>query len=258
MGQRQHRHERDLQELLVHLGVECDRRRDTHPYHAHGGGARSPDRGRGEAEGGPAPAHAGEHEPGHHDGHQRPADSHHQRAMRRAARPSRRVHQEPAAVRRTRRLSNAKQQIAHRRDRAMHSAAGAAGGGDARPREIRGLRARDAERDRDRGSQRASARRQLRSDLHGHYQTGGGGSACGAARVRGPFDRPAEPPGLPHGARSDQPAAGNRRDIGHARIRRAVPRSRPLQGRQRHARSPDRRHAAPGGRQAVERRVADG
>ena len=45
---------------------------------------------------------------------------------------------------------------------------------------------------------------------------------------------------------------------GQARIRRAVPRSRPLQGRQRHARPPDRRHAAPGGRQAVERRIADG
>ena len=43
-----------------------------------------------------------------------------------------------------------------------------------------------------------------------------------------------------------------------ARIRRAVPRSRPLQGRQRHARSPHRRRAAPGGRQAAERRVANG
>ena len=40
------------------------------------------------------------------------------------------------------------------------------------------------------------------------------------------------------------------------RIRRAVPRSRPLQGRQRHARSSDRRPAPAGGRQAAEGRAA--
>ena len=43
-----------------------------------------------------------------------------------------------------------------------------------------------------------------------------------------------------------------------ARLRRDVPRPRPLQGRQRHARSPDRGHAAPGGRQAPRRPAAPG
>ena len=40
-----------------------------------------------------------------------------------------------------------------------------------RAREVRGLRAHDAERNRDRGAQRASSRRQLRPDLHRHHQT---------------------------------------------------------------------------------------
>ena len=56
-----------------------------------------------------------------------------------------------------------------------------------------GLRARHAERHRDGGAQRASPRRQLRADLHRHHQAVRGGSACGAARVRRPSDRPAEP-----------------------------------------------------------------
>ncbi len=113
-----------------------------------------------------------------------------------------------------------------------------------RAREVRGVRTHDAERNRDRGAQRPSARRQLRPDLHRHHQARGGGGACGAARLAGSADRAAEPARVPRHARPDEPHVGAV-DGTPPKLRRDVPRSRPLQGRQRYPRSPHRRHAAP-------------
>ena len=161
------------------------------------------DRGQGAPEGRAAPAHAREHEPGHHAGHQRPADSDHQLAVRGTARSAAGVHQEPAALRPACGISRHRRRPTVRRDRTVDepAEAGAAVGA------IRGLRTHDAEWQRDRGSQRPTAGRQLRADLHRHHQAVRGGGPRGAARVRGSADRPSEPARVPLDARRSVPAA---------------------------------------------------
>ena len=208
------------------------------------------------AQGRPAPAHAREHEPGNHAGHQGPADSHHQQQVRRAPGTSSGVHRAPAAFRPAHRVP-----------------------GEARQRHAPIRRPPMPERRHEPGAAmpRASSR-----SANGRCRTEPS-SRCAAvifptaASCRPSPTSPSDARRRAHVARlaSEDPLTGlpNRRVFrstldqmcgrsgstasgAGSGICRSVPRSRSLQGRQRHAGPSYRGPAAAGGRNAAEAGVA--
>ena len=104
VGERQRQQERHLQALVGQSAIARDRRHPADAADPRRDGADPADRSEGPAEGRAAAAHAGEHEPGHHAGHQGPADPDHQQPLRRTAGSAGRVHRASAALRPTGRV----------------------------------------------------------------------------------------------------------------------------------------------------------
>ncbi len=208
LGERQRQQRRHLQALLGQSAGPCHRRNSADPVDPGRHGANPAHGGQSAAKSRSASAHLGEHEPRHHAGHQGPADSDHQQQVRRAAESARRIHRASAAPGPAGRVPGPDRRLARPGD-VDRANADRSSGCKSRGGAIHHLRTQDAERNRDRGSQRTPSRRQPGTDLHGRHQTVRGGGPCGPAGVGRSVDRPSEPARVQLDARSAEPASGS-------------------------------------------------